>query len=108
MPPNEPCPHCGTLILDWHNEWYEGAQRGEIYRGQAAMDCPICRKAVLWFESRDLAAPPVNVSVTVYLRSSPFGSQPASTWLVTSPIIRRGNRTAVTGRQARFSKQTNR
>jgi hypothetical protein len=20
MPPSEPCPHCGQLILDWHNE----------------------------------------------------------------------------------------
>ena len=33
MPPNEPCPHCGEVILDWHNEWYEGAQRKAIYSG---------------------------------------------------------------------------
>jgi hypothetical protein len=51
MPPNETCPHCGELILDWHNEWYEAVQRRAIYSGQAAMDCPLCRQAVLWFES---------------------------------------------------------
>ena len=31
MPPNEPCPHCGQLILDWHNEWYGAAERRAIY-----------------------------------------------------------------------------
>jgi hypothetical protein len=70
MPPAEPCPHCGQLIWDWHNEWYEGAQRAAIYRGQAAMDCPLCRQAVLWFESRDIAAPPANVQVPIYQRSA--------------------------------------
>lgn len=39
MPPNEPYPHCGELIRDWHNEWYEAAQRKAIYSGQAAMCC---------------------------------------------------------------------
>jgi hypothetical protein len=48
------------FILDWHNEWYDAAQRRAIYDGQAAMDCPLCRQAVLWFESRDIAAPPAN------------------------------------------------
>jgi hypothetical protein len=75
MPPNEPCPHCGQLILDWHNEWYEGAQRRAIYSGQAAMDCPLCRQAVLWFESRDLAAPPVNAQAPVYPRSVIIAAQ---------------------------------
>ncbi len=69
MPPNEPCPLCGQLIADWHNEWYEHAQRVAIYRGQAAMDCPLCRQAVLWFESRDLAAPPATAPVPVLQRS---------------------------------------
>src|SRR2546421_8211569 len=75
MPPNEPCPHCGQLILDWHNEWYEGAQRRAIYSGQAAMDCPLCREAVLWFESRDIAAPPVNAQAPVYHRSVILAAQ---------------------------------
>ncbi len=75
MPPNELCPHCGQLILDWHNEWYEAAQRRAIYSAQAAMDCPLCRQAVLWFESRDLAAPPVNAQMPVYRRSAVIAAQ---------------------------------
>src|SRR5262249_24147190 len=75
MPPNEPCPHCGQLVLDWHNEWYDAAQRKAIYHGQAAMDCPICRGAVLWFQSRDIAAPPVNAQAPVYQRSVLMAAQ---------------------------------
>jgi hypothetical protein len=75
MPPNEPCPHCGELILDWHNEWYDGEQRRTIYSGQAAMDCPLCRQPVLWFESRRIAAPPANAQVPVYHRSAIIASQ---------------------------------
>ena len=75
MPPNEPCPHCGQLILDWHNEWYDAAQRRAIYSGQAAMDCPLCRRAVLWFESRAIAAPPANAHPPVHPRSSFLAAQ---------------------------------
>jgi hypothetical protein len=75
MPPNEPCPHCGQLILDWHNEWYGAAQRRTIYLGQAAMDCPLCRREVLWFESRAIALPPANVPVPVYQRSALLAAQ---------------------------------
>jgi hypothetical protein len=75
MPPNEPCPHCGQLIRDWHNEWYEGAQRRAIYSGHAAMDCPLCRQPVLWFESRHLAAPAGNAQVQVYQRSAILAAQ---------------------------------
>lgn len=75
MPPNEPCPHCGQLILDWHNEWYEGVQRRAIYSGQAAMDCPLCRGAVLWFQSRNIAAPPANTQFPVYHRSVHIAAQ---------------------------------
>lgn len=85
MPPNEPCPHCADLILDWHNEWYEAAQRRAIYSGQAAMDCPLCRQAVLWFQSRDLAAPPVNATVPVYPRSAVIAAQWA---LIREPACR--------------------
>ncbi len=75
MPPNEPCPHGGELILDWHNEWYGPAERKAIYGGQAAMDCPRCREAVLWFESRDIAAPPVKTMVPIYQRSAVIAAQ---------------------------------
>ena len=69
MPPNEYCPHCGELVLDWHNEWYNGAQRASIYQGQAAMDCPLCRQSVLWFESREISASPVEGDLPVHQRS---------------------------------------
>lgn len=75
MPPNEPCPHCGEIILDWHNEWYDAEQRRAVYLGQAAMDCPRCRREVLWFESRVIAVPPVNALVPVYPRSALLAAQ---------------------------------
>lgn len=75
MPPNEPCPHCGKIIFDWHNEWYDAPQRRAIYSGQAAMDCPLCRQAVLWFESRDITAPPANGQPPVFQRSAVLAAQ---------------------------------
>jgi hypothetical protein len=75
MPPNERCPHCAEFILDWHNEFYDGAQRRAIYRGQAAMDCPLCSQPVFWFESGDIAAPPVNAQVPVFRRSAGIAAQ---------------------------------
>jgi hypothetical protein len=104
MPPNEPCPYCGQLILDWHNEWYDAAQRRAIYSGQAAMDCPLCRRAVLWFESRDIAAPSgaqppayrrsaflaaqwvrvretTHVNLAGYIASHPAGQQYGGYWM---------------------------
>src|SRR5690242_4016094 len=75
MPPNEPCPHCGQLIRDWHNEWYEFAQRRAIYSGHAAMDCPLCRQPVIWFQSRDLTAPAGDTQVQIYKRSAIIAAQ---------------------------------
>jgi hypothetical protein len=75
MPPNEPCPHCGELILDGHNEWYEAAQRRAIYLGQAAMDCPLCRQAILWSESQEITAPPGNAKVPSHQRSAVLAAQ---------------------------------
>jgi len=39
------------------------------------MDCPLCRQAVRWFESRDIAAPPVNATVPIYQRSTVMAAQ---------------------------------
>jgi hypothetical protein len=61
--------------MDWHNEWYEAAQRRAIYSGQAAMDCPRCRKAVRWFESRDLVALPANAQVPAFQRLAALAAQ---------------------------------
>ena len=75
MPPNEPYPHCGQLILDWHNEWYEATFRQAIYGGQAAMDCPLCRQAVLWYKSQSIAAPPATAQPLVHQRSAFLAAQ---------------------------------
>jgi hypothetical protein len=60
--------------MDWHNEWYDGELRKEIYNGRAAMDCPGCRGAVLWVASRDIAAP-ANAQPPVYHRSVILAAQ---------------------------------
>ena len=39
------------------------------------MDCPLCRRAVLWFESRDISAPPANVQLPVDQRSAILAAQ---------------------------------
>ncbi len=46
-----------------------------MFTGQAAMDCPLCRQAVLWFESRDIAAPAVEAQIPVYPRSAIIAAQ---------------------------------
>ena len=42
MPPNEPCPSCGSLVPDWHREWYTRPDQAKIFQGAAGMDCPVC------------------------------------------------------------------
>lgn len=42
MPHNELCPACGILVPDWHWEWHAEPGFGEIYRGTAGMECPVC------------------------------------------------------------------
>jgi hypothetical protein len=39
------------------------------------MDCPLCRRPVLWFQSRDIAAPPANAQPPVYQRSANLAAQ---------------------------------
>jgi hypothetical protein len=45
MPPNEQCPNCHRLIEDWHIEWYK-TEGPSLYKGLAALDCPLCRQPV--------------------------------------------------------------
>jgi len=39
------------------------------------MDCPLCRRAALWFESRAIAAPPANAQLPVYQRATTLAAQ---------------------------------
>lgn len=61
--------------MDWHNKFYEGEQRRAIYRGQAAMDCPLCGQPVLWFESSELAVPAAEVQLPVFRRLASIAAQ---------------------------------
>lgn len=45
MPPNEECPNCGQKVEDWHVEWYK-SEGPLLYKGLAAMDCPLCGQPV--------------------------------------------------------------
>src|ERR1700722_3975923 len=45
MPPNKKCPVCFLEVEDWHVEWYKSEQSA-LYRGLAAMDCPLCGQPV--------------------------------------------------------------
>jgi hypothetical protein len=45
MPPNEHCPNCHRLVVDWHIEWYK-TEGPALYQGLAALDCPLCRQPV--------------------------------------------------------------
>jgi hypothetical protein len=47
----------------------------DIFGGQAAMDCPLCRQAVLWVKSRDIAAPPSGHRLQVFQRSATIAAQ---------------------------------
>jgi endogenous inhibitor of DNA gyrase (YacG/DUF329 family) len=59
MPPNEDCPVCGQKIEDWHVEWYK-AERAAIYKGLAAMDCPLCGEPV-GFQQGNIGPAPAGV-----------------------------------------------
>ena len=57
MPPNEPCPNYHRLVADWHVEWYK-TEGPAIYRGLAALDCPLCRQPVGFQGGKIGPAPP--------------------------------------------------
>jgi hypothetical protein len=57
MPPNEECPNCQQIVLDWHIEWYRSEGRA-LYQGLAAMDCPVCGQPVGFHQGRIGPAPP--------------------------------------------------
>jgi hypothetical protein len=57
MPPNEACPNCHRVVADWHIEWYK-TEGPSLYRGLAALDCPLCRQPVGFQGGRIGQAPP--------------------------------------------------
>jgi hypothetical protein len=64
MPHAKKCPHCKKKVWDWFMEWYLQPQKGEIFRGQAAMDCPWCRGPVVYdYKTQELTPAPPSMSV---------------------------------------------
>src|SRR5437667_381003 len=59
MPPNEECPHCLQRVQDWHVEWYK-SEGPSLYKGLAAMDCPLCGQPV-GFQQGKIGSAPVGV-----------------------------------------------
>src|SRR5580698_322686 len=57
MPPNEECPSCRQKVEDWHVEWYK-TEGPTLYRGLAAMDCPLCGQPVGFQQGMIGLAPP--------------------------------------------------
>jgi hypothetical protein len=57
MPPNEECPICRQIVEDWHVEWYK-SEGPALYKGLAAMDCPLCRQPVGFHQGKIGPAPP--------------------------------------------------
>jgi hypothetical protein len=61
MPPREECPNCHSIIEDWHLEWYK-SEGPILYKGQAALDCPLCGQPV-GFEQGKIGPAPDGVPV---------------------------------------------
>jgi hypothetical protein len=78
MPPNEECPNCHQIVEDWHVEWYE-SEGPTLYKGQAAMDCPLCGQAVGFHQGKIGPAPPGVPMVRRHVQKAanwaPLGAQ---------------------------------
>jgi hypothetical protein len=48
MPPNQKCPACGTMVLDWHREWHSIQDQRSIFEGKAAIECPFCKGGIAY------------------------------------------------------------
>jgi hypothetical protein len=59
MPPNEECPNCRRKVQDWHVEWYK-TEGPLLYKGLAALDCPLCRQPV-GFQGGKIGPAPLGV-----------------------------------------------
>jgi hypothetical protein len=66
MPPNEECPNCRQIVEDWHVEWHE-TEGPALYKGLAAMDCPLCGQPVGFQQGKIIPAP---VGVPLVRRSA--------------------------------------
>lgn len=71
------CPHpsCSKKVADWFIEWYPRLKQYEIGKQQLAMDCPWCRRAVIWRKGILLVAPPgIPVEVRSYEQATRYAT----------------------------------
>src|SRR5262249_52047248 len=78
MPPNEECPSCRQTVEDWHIEWY--AEDGPLlFKGLAALDCPLCGQPVGyqqgWIGSAPPGVPLLRRSVAKAAAWAPLGAK---------------------------------
>lgn len=58
-------------------EWYPQPQKGEIFRGQGAMDCPWCRQPVVFnYKTQEIA--PARAGTLVYQRDEQLATNTAT------------------------------
>jgi hypothetical protein len=71
------CPHCKTIIHDWHLEWYDN--QTEITKWKKPADCPVCRQPVYLSTNSVYVAPLIS---TPKLRSI----QRAEMWAINNGL----------------------
>lgn len=57
FPSDTPCPACDGLVRDWHTEWTDPTFGQDFYRGDRALDCPLCGVWVLYKERQIQSIP---------------------------------------------------
>lgn len=63
----------GRKVADWFLEWYPRPGQYEIGKQRLAMDCPWCRRPVIWQKGRLLVAPPgVPVEARSYQQATRY------------------------------------
>ena len=79
MPPNEHCPNCHQLVADWHVEWYT-TEGPSLFRGLAALDCPLCRQPVGFQRGKISPAPPGVPLVTRHAQQAALWAASQAIW----------------------------
>ena len=95
MPHAKRCPHCQKKVWDWYMEWYPLPLQGEIFRGQAAMDCPWCREPVVYDYKTKAISPapdgwdPNHRDQQLATQTATLKGYPTLTDFLVSPLERR-------------------
>jgi hypothetical protein len=65
------------MVWDWYMEWYSQSRQGEVFRGQAAMDCPWCRQPVVYnYKTQEIG--PAPAGMLAYQRDEQLAAKTAT------------------------------